>query len=133
MKGVKEIHTPTYYAPAIPDVPDEGMISLPNGCTLYWKETEQGREYISDEVGGGVQVWHTALVDQSTLLAAIVQEQTFQKQEYEIGRRMDSDRAHYSPQNPAPGCVRHGLGLSPQEQKVVTCSCSYCNDYGDFS
>ncbi len=49
--------------------------------------TEQGREYFSDEVGGGVQVWHTALVDQSTLLAAIVQEQAFQKLEYVIRER----------------------------------------------
>jgi len=49
--------------------------------------TEQGREYISDEVGGGVKVWHTALVDESTLLAAIVQEQTFQKLEHVIYER----------------------------------------------
>lgn len=91
MKGVPEIKTATMFAPAIPDVPDEGTLSLPNGCTLYWKTTEQGREYASDEIGGGVEVWHTALVDQSTLLAAIVQEQTFQKREYEIQWRLRND------------------------------------------
>lgn len=91
MKGVPEIKTDTMFAPAIADVLEEGTISLPNGCTLYWKTTEQGREYISDEVGGGVFVWHTALVDQSTLLAAIVQEQRFQKQEFEIIKRRGED------------------------------------------
>lgn len=44
---------------------------LPNGCTLYRQETEQGYEYWSDEVGGGVRVWITALADPTTLLAAI--------------------------------------------------------------
>ena len=67
--------------------PETGDVRLPNGFTLYWKMTEQGREYYSDEVGGGVIVWHTALVDQSTLLAAIVQEQAFQKLEYVIESR----------------------------------------------
>jgi hypothetical protein len=66
----------------LPEIKKEGNIRLPNGCTLYWKETEQGREYFSDEVGGGVNVWHTALVDQSTLLAAITQENAILKLEY---------------------------------------------------
>lgn len=67
--------------------PEAGSITLPNGCTLYWRMTEQGREYFSDEVGGGVAVWHTALVDQSTLLAAIVMEETHCRLEAEIARR----------------------------------------------
>lgn len=67
--------------------PDTGSIALPNGCALYWSMTEQGREYFSDEVGGGVAVWHTALVDQSTLLAAIVMEETHRRLEAEIARR----------------------------------------------
>jgi len=67
--------------PKITPPPKTGYIPLPNGCSLYWTETEQGREYVSDEVGGGVLVWHTALVDQSTLLAAIVKEAEFQTQE----------------------------------------------------
>lgn len=55
-----------------------GYVPLPNGCSLHWRMTEQGREYFSDEIGGGVNVWHTALVCQSTLLAAIVKEMEFQ-------------------------------------------------------
>lgn len=61
--------------------PDEGQVALPNGCTLYWKMTEQGREYVSDEIGGGVYVWHTALCDHSTILAAVVTELALQMQE----------------------------------------------------
>lgn len=131
-KGVPEIHTPIYHAPAIPDVPAQGEISLPNGCTLYWRDTEQGREYLSDEVGGGVQVWHTALVDDTTLLAAIVNEAALQRREFEIDRRINDDRHHYSPENPAPGCVRF-VGDPIVKVEGVTCTCSYCNDYGDFS
>lgn len=50
---------------------------LPNGCTLYWRDNEAGgRTYYSDEVGGGVVVWDTSLVDRSTLLAVMVMEDT---------------------------------------------------------
>jgi len=49
-------------------------VELPNGYGLMIKEGEQGREYWTDEIGGGVLVWHTALCDQYTLLAAIVEE-----------------------------------------------------------
>lgn len=53
----------------------EDCIVLPNGCTLYVEDNAAGgRTYWSDEVGGGVLVWDTALVDQSTLLAAMVEE-----------------------------------------------------------
>lgn len=48
---------------------------LPNGNTLFWKLNEAGgRTYYSDEIGGGVVVWDTCLVDHSTLLAAITTE-----------------------------------------------------------
>ena len=53
-----------------------GERELPNGCTLYWKVGDMGREYFSDEIGGGVIVWLPALVDASTLLAALEQEAT---------------------------------------------------------
>jgi len=57
-------------------------IDLPNGCSLYWKDNKVGgRTYFSDEVGGGVMVWDTALVDMSTLLAAMTQEMKLQKEE----------------------------------------------------
>jgi hypothetical protein len=45
---------------------------LPNGSTLYREEnTVGGYRYWSDEVGGGVCVWDTCLVDSGTLLAAM--------------------------------------------------------------
>ena len=50
-------------------------IELPNSCSLYWKDNEVGgRTYYSDEVGGGVVVWDTSSVNESTLLAALTQE-----------------------------------------------------------
>jgi len=109
--------------------PKEGNVRLPNGCTLYWKETDQGREYFSDEVGGGVFVWNTALVDDSTLLAAIVKEMEFQKLECVIKER---SREPYTPNNPAPGCIRY-VGDPPIKVEDVFCTCYYCNDQGDFS
>lgn len=73
----------------LPPVPLKGEISLPNGCTLYWKlhESVNCREYYSDEIGGGVTVWNTALVQSSTLLAAIVQEERLATLEREHARR----------------------------------------------
>ena len=57
------------------EVPEEGYIDLPNGCTLYWQRNEVGgRTYTSDEVGPQMIVWDTALTDDSTLLAAMTHE-----------------------------------------------------------
>ena len=54
---------------------DEGECDLPNGSRLYWKSNEAGgRSYISDEIGGGVHVWDSSLVDPSTLLMAMAKE-----------------------------------------------------------
>jgi len=51
------------------------IANLPNGCALFVKEDSVGgREYFSDEIGGGVFVWSTSLVDESTLLAALTAE-----------------------------------------------------------
>ncbi len=79
--------------PGIEVPPDEGDVRLPNGYTLYWKMDEAVgcREYYSDEVGGGVGVWNTALVDDTTLLAAIVKEAEFRKREYVIWSRMTEE------------------------------------------
>ena len=95
----------------LPEVPKNGYISLPNGCALYWSTDDSiggCRTYISDEVGGGVGVWDTALVDQSSLLAAIVQEETLRRLEYEHARRaFDLMRAHDHPgadSTEAPRC-----------------------------
>lgn len=48
---------------------------LPNGYHLYRKPNKAGGyTYYSDEIGGGVMVWDTCLVQECTLLAAIVAE-----------------------------------------------------------
>lgn len=63
-------------------MPKQGEITMPNGYTLFWKENEVGgRTYFSDEIGGGVIVWDTALVNSETLLFAIVQENALLRRE----------------------------------------------------
>ena len=58
---------------------------LPNTCTLYWHDNGVGgRVYFSDEIGGGVLVWDTSLVEEGTLLAAMAQEYRLN---YEVRRR----------------------------------------------
>lgn len=48
------------------------LLTLPNGGHLYVAKNEAGGyTYYSDEIGGGVVVWDTALVDASTLIVAI--------------------------------------------------------------
>jgi hypothetical protein len=56
---------------------------LPNGSSLY-RETNGvgGFRYWSDEVGGGVCVWDTSLVNPTTLLCAIVEEKKRNYEEY---------------------------------------------------
>jgi hypothetical protein len=78
-------------APALTPPPENGDVMLPNGCNLYWKydPATGGREYFSDEIGGGVMVWHTALVDPYTLMAAMVKEQEFQVLERHIAERLN--------------------------------------------
>ena len=66
----------------IPLETKEGFIDLPNGGTLYWETNKAGgRTYTSDEIGIGVLVWDTALIDNNTLLAAIVQEASLNRVE----------------------------------------------------
>lgn len=58
-------------------------VILPNGSTLWWENNRAGgRTYYSDEIAGGVIVWDTCLVDESTLLAALTQEHTLRMKEY---------------------------------------------------
>lgn len=46
---------------------------LPNGAHIFRRPNEAGGYiYLSDEIGGGVVAWDTCLVDESTLLTAIV-------------------------------------------------------------
>lgn len=57
---------------------------LPNGCTCFITKTAAGsREYVSDEIGGGVVVWDTALVDQPTLLACLAKEAELERRDWE--------------------------------------------------
>jgi len=51
----------------------EDLGTTPTGCHLFRKPNQAGGyTYYSDEIGGGVVVWDTALVNESTLLTAIV-------------------------------------------------------------
>lgn len=53
----------------------EDLGCLPNGCHLYRKPNAVGGHiYCSDECGCVTVVWDTCIVDESTLLAAIVAE-----------------------------------------------------------
>lgn len=64
------------------------ICTLPNGCTLYCRSNEAGgRTWFSDEVGGGVVVWDTALVDATTLLAAFTEESRMLIKESRRGTR----------------------------------------------
>lgn len=43
-----------------------------NGCHLYVQLNEGGGyTYVSDEIGGGVEVWDTSLVDRDSIIAAL--------------------------------------------------------------
>jgi len=58
------------------DNDDTYVCRLPGGYHLFRKPNEAGGfTYYSDEVGGGVFVWDTGLVADTTLMAAIVAEQ----------------------------------------------------------
>lgn len=61
-------------------MPGDGEMKLiatdSRGNGLYVEETEQGRCYWSDETGGGVQVWHTALVSPEMLRLALETEES---------------------------------------------------------
>lgn len=71
--------------------PETGHVPLPNGCTLYWTTDAavKSRQYVSDEIGGGVEVWHTALVDSSTLVAAVACEGRLRRIEHEHAKRVE--------------------------------------------
>ena len=68
--------------------PTEELCRLPNGYTLYRTPNEVGGyRYASDEIGGGVCVWDTSLVDESTLLAALTEEARRIRDEYRRKQR----------------------------------------------
>lgn len=75
------------------------VCELPNGSVLYRQRGEQGNIYFSDEIGGGVLVWDTAMVDPNTLLAAIVEE----KRSYtRVNRAKDSESGKQEIDIPQP-------------------------------
>lgn len=54
-----------------------GRMELPNGCTLYWAPNGVGgRTFTSDEIGCGVLVWDTSVVEEETLLTAMFAERS---------------------------------------------------------
>jgi len=58
----------------------EVVATLGNGCHLFRKLNEAGGyTYYSDEVGGGVVVWDTALVNIETMLTALADYMKIQK------------------------------------------------------
>ena len=58
------------------------VATLPNSCSLYRKDNGVGGHcYYSDEIGGGVNVWDTSLVAESTLIAAILDQHKLRYQE----------------------------------------------------
>lgn len=62
--------------------------ALPNGAHLFRKPNGAGGyTYYSDEIGGGVTVWDTCLVAESTLLAAMACEHHRVYLEYMIEKR----------------------------------------------
>jgi hypothetical protein len=64
---------------------------LPNGSMLFVEDDrDTGRRYWSDEIGGGVVVWDTTLIDKTTLLAAIVAECRLEYDEYRAKTKVES-------------------------------------------
>lgn len=60
----------------------ENEIVTSRGVTMWWEDNGVGgRRYYSDEVGCGVLVWDTSLVDSESLFAAIRQEMKFRTEE----------------------------------------------------
>jgi hypothetical protein len=61
----------------------EEIAILGNGCCLFRERNNAGGyTYYSDEIGGGVMVWDTCLVDEETILTAIADHMKLQKIEY---------------------------------------------------
>ena len=55
----------------------ERVRELPNSCSLYrMPNGAGGYTYWSDEVGDGVMVWDTCLVNEGTMLTALAEENT---------------------------------------------------------
>lgn len=53
----------------------EDLGCLPHGAHLFRKRNDAGGwTYYSDEISGGIEVWDTCIVNESTLLAAILSE-----------------------------------------------------------
>lgn len=67
--------------------PLEEVCTLPGGYMLYRQRNEVGGyAYWTDQIGGGVMVWDTSIVDPNTLLIAMSEE---------IRRSDEEDRRAY--------------------------------------
>lgn len=71
----------------------EGNTTLPNGCTLYWRTNDMGcREYFSDECGVPYMIWDTTVINNSSLLSALTQEETLRR--HELVLKNEDSRNH---------------------------------------
>jgi len=98
---------------AVNETACEDLGALSNGCHLYRKPNQVGGHvYFSDEVGGGVHVWDTALVDEGTLLAALCCEKNRRYFEY-----LDKEKSHMdlTPTMQMEQCAATGGSFLPKE------------------
>lgn len=98
------------------------VADLPNGHELFVEDDEVGgRVYWSSEIGGGVVVWRTSLVDSSTVLAALVEQERFETQQ-RWKRKTDVNYCvncrHHSGSGGVVMCVNPTVATSPVTGKI---------------
>lgn len=72
----------------------EDLGCTPTGCHLFRKRNDAGGwTYFSDEISGGIPIWDTSLVSESTLLTAILCEQHRRHLEFMINNGWKSKNA----------------------------------------
>ncbi len=95
------------------------------GYTLYrFKNIIGGHVYYSDEVGGGVFVWDTCLVDRNTLFEALrLERMRYNNEKYgrETGTKDDSDLLQEMGSDPVKWAEEFGkraihLGYAPMDE-----------------
>jgi hypothetical protein len=78
-------------AHSLAELQSAGGCELHSGATLFWETNKAGgRTYSSDEIGGGVEVWDTALVSETTLMEAMAIERALQLAELRAYRQRQS-------------------------------------------
>ena len=125
--------------PICEHIETEDLGCTPNGAHLYRKpDGVGGYIYTSDEIGGGVVVWHTTLVSEGTLLAAMACEKHRLHQEYhnnrgwkpQTGSKIELERmaatggSYISPE------VRKDLELRREQELQSEHTCTVTGDRG---